>query len=68
LNVSLTICKPGGNDAAEVPRAVVNGREDGSVLGMNKFCDQQWSRTMGNGNTESNQETGCNKHLDVDAN
>jgi hypothetical protein len=37
------------------------------MLGMNKLCNQQWCRTMGNGHSEANQETSRNKHLNVDA-
>ena len=57
--------QPGGNDTAEVPRAVVDGGVDGTVLGVNQLGDEQRSGTVGNGDTKTDEETSGNKHLDV---
>ena len=34
--------EPGGDDRAKVPRRVVDGREDGAVLCVHEFRDEEW--------------------------
>ena len=63
-----TESEPRGNDRSQVPSGVIDGRENGTVLSVNQFGDQKRRGAMGNGNTETNEETTGNKHLKVDGN
>lgn len=64
----LTICQPRGNDRTKIPSTVIDGGENGSVLGMNQLGDQKRSCSVGDSNTESNEETSSNEHVNVGAN
>ena len=58
--------EPCSNNATEVPGSVVDGCEDSSVLWVDKLGDQQWGRSVSNGNTETKEETSSDEHVDVD--
>ena len=58
--------EPGGNDGAEVPGGVVDGSENGSVLGVHELSDQERRRPVGDRNTESEEEASGHEHAEVD--
>ena len=58
--------QPRGNEGTDVPGCVVDGGESGAVLRVDELSDEQRRGTVGNGDTESEEETGCDEHLDVD--
>jgi len=66
LNVVGAESQPGGNDGTKVPGGVVDGGEGSTVLGVDELGDEERRRTVSNGNTETQEETGCNEHLEVD--
>lgn len=58
--------KPGGDDGAHVPGGVVDGGEGGTVLGVGQFGDEKWRGTVGNGDTETQEEASSDEHPEVD--
>ena len=60
-----TISEPSGHDATKVPSGIVDRGEDSTMLWVHQLSDQQWSRTMRNSNSEADQETSSDEHLDI---
>lgn len=61
----LTVCDPSCHNRAKVPCCVVDGSEDSTMLRVNKLRNQQRCSTVGNCETESDQESSTDEHLDV---
>lgn len=58
--------KPGGDDGADVPGGVVDGGEGGTVLGVGQLGNEKWRGTVGDGDTETEEEAGSDEHPEVD--
>ena len=61
-----TESQPGGDDGTDVPGGVVNGGEGGTVLRVGELSDKEWGSTVGDGDTETDEETSGDEHLEVD--
>lgn len=57
--------KPSGNDGTRVPGRVIDGGEDGTVLWVDQLGDEQGGGSVGNGNTETDQESSTQEHVVV---
>lgn len=56
---------PGGNDGTEIPGSIVDGGNPGTVLHMGQFGNEQWSSSVGERDTETDQETSTNEHTKI---
>lgn len=66
VDVVSTESQPGSDEGTDVPGRVVDGSERCTVLRVNELGDQQRRGAVGDGNTESKEESGGNEHLQVD--
>lgn len=66
LDVVGAICEPGCDNRSDIPRCVVDGREDGAVLRVANLSDEERSRSVGNGDTQTEEEASGDEHLEVD--
>ena len=53
---------PSGNNSTGVPEGVVKGCQRSAVWGIGQFCDQHGGAILGEGETETDEETGANEH------
>lgn len=56
-----------GRDRLGSCKADTHGREPGSVLRVREFRDEQGRAALGDGDTEADEETTGDEHVDVDA-
>lgn len=61
-----TICRPCRNDSTNVPGSVVDCREDSTVLWVGKLGDEQWTGTLCDRCTESDEKSSGDEHVEVD--
>jgi len=65
LDSESSVCGPTGNDGSDVPGGVVDGGDSGTMLHVGQLGDEKWGGTVGKGDTETDQETGTDKHTKV---
>lgn len=65
LNAESTVGGPGSDDRPDVPGGVVERGDTGTVLEMSKLSDEKRSGTVGEGDTESDEETGSREHAEI---
>lgn len=64
-NVESSECKPCSHNRTKVPSGVVDGGEQSTVLRVSELSEQQRRSTVGDSNTESDEETSTDEHAEV---
>lgn len=65
LNLESSESSPGGNDGTEIPGGVVDRSDLGAVLHVAQFGDEEWGGAVGEGDTETDQETSTDEHTEI---
>lgn len=56
------IGQPGSDDATGIPGSVVDGGENGTMLRVSQFRNQERRSSVGDGNAETDEESGSQEH------